>query len=97
MPLDLSILESVGIGGVAVVALYFSFQVFRIFIAQWRSSTDSIDKNTEAFQKLSDVFEKQSQREQEFQDHALKLLNENKTTSEDTNKKVTDIHKKFIP
>lgn len=87
--MDLSFLESIGGVGLAVVLAYFGYKIIMFMIEQWKSSTEALNKNSEAFNKLSVVFEKSDERQIEFQKEILIVMN-------DTHKKVTDIHNKFI-
>lgn len=91
-----NVIEKGGIAGVSIAILYFGYQFFKLFISQWKNSTDSLNKNTAAFTKLSTVFEKQAARDEVFQREITTLLKEGIATSEDTNKKVTELHVKVI-
>lgn len=90
-----TMMEKGGIGAVAIAILWFGFQGLKLVLEQWKNSNDSLNKNTAAFTKLSNVFEKQAAREEEFQREITLLLKTGIATSEDTNKKVTEIHQKL--
>lgn len=78
-------LDKVGIAGVAIAILWFGFKVFQIFVQQWKQSTDAVNRNSKSFEKLSVVFEKQSAREEKFQENVLATIG-------DTHIKVTELH-----
>jgi hypothetical protein len=82
--------------GIAIAVIYFGYQAFRLVMTQWANSTDSLNKNTDAFNSLSDVFAKQAEREIEFQKEIMETLRKGVDTAKDTNDKVSEIHKKII-
>jgi uncharacterized protein HemX len=92
-----------GIGVVALVAIVaLVWGLGKGFLAVWgrsidsqEKSTDAISKNTEAYNKLSVVFEKSYEREIEFQKEAIQLLRDNHNIAVDTQKRVKDIHDKI--
>jgi hypothetical protein len=84
-----TILEKIGIAGICFAVIVVGFKLFTIFIDQWKNSTDAVNKNTEAFTELSNVFKQSSQREIEWQEKAMHLM-------KDTNKKVKDIHDRIV-
>lgn len=86
---DWAILEKIGIAGVCAVFVYFGFQALSLILVQWSNSTDAVNKNTEAFQELSKVFEKSFEREIVFQEEMRERM-------KDTQEKVTDIHRKIV-
>lgn len=99
---DWSVLEKVGIGGVAAMIIYFGFQVVKLVLKQWEnstaaqnSSTAALDKNTEAFERLSDVFAKQAEREVEYQERTLRMLKDGATVAAETNRIVHEINRKI--
>lgn len=107
MGVDWTALEKVGIAGICLAVIIFGFRVFSIVIEQWGKSTDAVDKNTKAFEKLADVFEKQAERELEFQERMHALLKHNVATAEETARDVKDakrvldelqkdLHKRFV-
>jgi len=89
---DLSLLEKISIGGVCFAIIYFGFQVFKIFVTQWQNSTDAVNKNTNAFNELSKVFERAHEREAEFQAYAKEKLEASEQREKTTLKKVIEIH-----
>lgn len=100
---DWSKVSEAGIGVVALVAFVVLTAVLvKAFFTVWNRSIDTqeksneaITKNTEAYNKLSTVFEKSHEREIEFQREAISLLRTNNTVVNDVHEKVKDIHKKI--
>jgi predicted RNA-binding protein with RPS1 domain len=97
------LLEKGGIGAICLAVIYVGYKIFDLFIKQWANSTETqkqsneaVNKNTQAFEKLSEVFEKQAERELEYQERMWSLLKSGVKTAEDTNSKVTDIHRKIV-
>lgn len=86
---DWTAIKEAGVIGLSVVLIIVGFQAFKIIVAQWKSSTDAVNKNTEAFTELSRVFERSHERELEF--HA-----EMRERVKDTQKKVREIHDKIV-
>lgn len=93
--MDWTTMEKAGIAGVAIFALWCGLQMCKLMMNQWKSSTETVGKNTEAFIQLSNVFEKQAERELEFQRETTALLKSGIETGQDTNRKVTEIHIKL--
>jgi hypothetical protein len=89
------ITETVSIGGLSVVAIYLIFKMVVLFMEQWQNSTEAVNKNTGAFTQLSEVLERSNQREMEFQERALAVLQANNELAKDTNEKVSDIQRKI--
>lgn len=89
------ITETVSIGGLGVVAIYLIFKMVVLFMEQWHYSTDAVNKNTGAFTQLSEVLERTNQREMEFQERALEVLQANNELAKDTNRKVSDIQRRI--
>jgi hypothetical protein len=85
---DWSVLKDVGIGGLAMFALWLFHKSFIFFIGQWKESTDAINRNTETHQTLHDFFKVFYEENKEYQKETTKLLR-------DTHKKVNDIHKEI--
>lgn len=83
--MDYTIIEKIGIAGVAFVAIYFGYKMMEIFIAQWKVSTEAINRNTESFEKLTEVVDRAAKREQEFQREATELLYEIRDLTRETN------------
>lgn len=100
---DWSKVSEAGIGVVALVAFVVLTAVLvKAFFTVWNRSIDTqeksneaITKNTEAYNKLSTVFEKSHEREIEFQREAISLLRTNNNVVNDVHEKVKDIHKKI--
>lgn len=99
---DWSMLDKVGIAGIALAVIYFGFQVVKLVLQQWEnstaaqnSSTAALDKNTEAFERLSDVFAKQAEREVEFQERTWRMLKDGAAVANDTNRIVHEINRKI--
>lgn len=100
---DWAKISEAGIGVVAVIAIVILIAIlWKGFLAVWNrsidsqeKSTDAITKNTEAFNNLSNVFEKSHEREIEFQREALELLKDNNLLAKQTHEKVTDLHEKL--
>jgi ABC-type transport system involved in Fe-S cluster assembly fused permease/ATPase subunit len=97
------IFETSAIAAICIAIIWFGYKVFVIIVSQWRNSTDAqmqsvdaVNKNTKAFEKLSEVFERQNAREIEFQEKTFSLLKSGVVIAEDTNKKVSEIHRKII-
>lgn len=90
-----TIMETASVAGVCFAALYFGFKLIVLFFAQWKDSTEAVNKNTGAFTQLSEVLERSNQREMQFQNRAIELLEANNTLAKDTNAKVIDIHRKI--
>lgn len=108
---DWTILKDVGMGGLAIVALLMLNKIVTTVLeqrkeegervlTQWQASTDAINKNTEAFNNHSHVFERASERELEFQRSMeesqkimLQKITEGVDTAEDTNRRVRDLQK----
>lgn len=96
-------LSEAGIGVVAIVAFVVLtsflvkgfFKVWNRSIDTQEKSNEAITKNTDAYNKLSTVFEKSHEREIEFQREALELLKSNNTIARDTHDKVKDIQEKL--
>lgn len=82
-----TVLQSIGIGGVFVVAIWFGFKGFVIMTDKLSENTQVVAQNTQAFMSLSRVMEQASAREMAFQQDMMRL-------SEDTNRKVTELHDK---
>lgn len=93
---DWGALKGVGVGGICIAIIYFGFQMFKIFIEQWKNSTDAVNKNTEAFAELSKVFERSHERELEFQDYAKEKLQASEEREKKTLKKVIEIHEHIV-
>lgn len=91
--LDITVLEKVGIAGVAFGILYFGFQLFKLFMAQWKDSSDAVNKNTEAFTGLARVLEQSNEREIEFQAHVKQKLDASEVREMATLEKVNEIHR----
>lgn len=89
MQFDWSILKEVGLGGVALALIFFGYKVIMFLLEQWRASTEALNRNTDGYTKLSEVFEKSHEREMEFQEKMLEL-------TKDTNKKVSELHSQVI-
>lgn len=89
-------LEKAGIAGVCIALMIVGYKIFQLFINQWKNSTDAqnisteaVNRNTQSFEKLSAVFEKQHERELQFQQEV-------RTTMHDTHRKVTELHGTLI-
>lgn len=100
---DWSVVEKVGIGGLGVVALFVIFRLTLLFIQQWNESTKALNRNSDAYNKLAEIFEnssnqqKQFQKEQmEFQRQQMEFQKEMLLLTKDTNTKVTALHDKLI-
>lgn len=89
-------LEQVGIAGVALGAIYFGYKIVSLFIEQWRVSTEAINRNTESFEKLTEIVDRASKREQDFQKEASGLLYEILDISRDTGRTTRKIYDKFL-
>lgn len=89
MELDWAILETIGLGGIAIALIYFGYKIIIFLMERWRESTEALERNTQAYTQLSQVFQQSHEREMEFQKKLILL-------SEDTNKKVSEIHKNVI-
>ena len=83
---DPSIFKDIGIGGLAMFALWIFYKSFIFFIERWKESTDAINRNTETHENLSEVFRIFHEEHKAFERKIIGI-------TEDTNKKVTDIHK----
>jgi len=84
--------------GIGVVALVVFFFMFKLVMGQWSKSTEAqltsaqaLERNTQAYEKLSAVFEKSYERELEFQREALGIMKENSVLLKDTNDRVRDV------
>jgi hypothetical protein len=88
----LSGLEKFGIAGITIAILIVGYKLFLVFIQQWKSSTDAVNRNSKSFEKLSTVFERQAVRDEKFQERVLFELNDSSRVAIDTNKKVTELH-----
>lgn len=85
-------LEKAGIAGICIAVLIVGYKVFQLFIGQWKNSTDAqnisteaLNRNTQSFEQLSAVFERQHEREIQFQQEV-------RTTMHDTHRKVSELH-----
>lgn len=87
--MDWSVLEKVGIAGVAVVAIWVMYKVFTLFMNQWGNSTDALNRNTEGYRHLARILETSHERDIEFQKELL-------TLSKDTNRKVDELHTELV-
>lgn len=79
-------IESVGVAGVALFALYVIYKVVLLFIHQWKTSTEAINRNTEGFTSLIEFLEEQAERERALQRETLSL-------SRETNAIVHSLHR----
>ena len=87
--MDWSVLEKIGIAGVAVVGFWIMYQVFILFMKQWGASTEALNRNSESYEQLSRVFGQAHERELEFHREMMHVSN-------DTNRKVTELHREFL-
>jgi hypothetical protein len=96
VPIDIAGFSGIaeyGVGIVAIVVIYLLVSgIVKGFLEMWKRSVDSQDKstdalnrNSEAYQQLSNVFKASHEREIEFQKESLVLLR-------DIHSKTTDIH-----
>ncbi len=94
-PFDPVILEKIGIAGICFAVIFFGFKIFKLVLNQWQSSTEALNRNTDAFKQHTELFAKQAEREVEFQKDVIHKLDVGQTIMHDTNKKVTEIHRKI--
>ena len=87
--MEWAILEKVGIAGVALGGFWIMYQLFILFMNQWGASTEALNRNSDGYEKLSKVFEQSHEREMEFQKEMLSV-------SQDTNDKVTEMHRELL-
>jgi hypothetical protein len=93
---DWSILTNIGIGGVSLAALYCIYRLATLFIDQWRLSTDALNRNTESFKQLAQVFETHATLELNFQREVLRIIRDSHDLVYDTSKKVTRLYDKML-
>lgn len=89
------VLEKVGIAGICLAVIFFGYQLFKLFLAQWQNSTDAVNKNTEAFLELSNFFKKANEREEAFQKQIMEQVEDGVSVAKDTNKRVRDIQNRI--
>jgi hypothetical protein len=89
-----AVIEKGGIATISVVALFIGYQVTKLFIGQWKASTDAMDRNTQGYEKLTEVFTKSAEMEEQFQKEVVGMLRQGHYIAEDTNRKVHEIHRK---
>lgn len=82
-------IEKAGVFGICVVLIIVGYHAFKLILNQWQNSTDAVNKNTEAFTELKNVFERSHEREQAFQEEMRERV-------KDTQRKVRDIHEKVV-
>ncbi len=88
-------LEKIGIAGLAVSAIIVLYKVFVLFMEQWRNSTDAVNKNTSAFDALSQVFKESSERERMFQKEIMDTLRNGVDVAKDTNERVRELQRRI--
>lgn len=93
---DWSSFKELGGLGVSAIAIYFGYRMVVLFIDQWRVSTEALNRNTDSFKKLSEVFETQSTLEREFQKEVLRIIHDSHEIVADTSRKVTRIYDKIV-
>lgn len=96
LEINWEMVEKIGIAGVSLCALYFCYKMVLLFIQQWKISTEAINRNTEGFQKLTEVFEMQARKEREFQRETLAVIYEHRELSRQTNDIVHALHRHLI-
>lgn len=89
MNFDWTIVEKIGMGGIAFLLIFFGNKILMFLLHQWKASTDALNRNTEGYKQLSKIFEQTSEREIKFQQESLLLM-------KDTNSKVDELHRKII-
>lgn len=85
-------LDKIGIAGVAVAILWFGFKALQLFAQQGRQSNDAVNRNTKSFEKLAVVLEKQSAREEKFQENVIGMLRDGHAIHLSTHQKVSELH-----
>ena len=89
MHMDWSILEKVGIAGVALGGFWIMYKIFVLVMNQWNASTEALNRNTKGYEQLSKVFEIAHERDLEFQKEVMHL-------AKDTNRKVAELHNELV-
>lgn len=93
---DWKIIQEITSGGVGIVAIFFGYKVVMVFIDLWRTSTDAINRNTESFNKLSEVVDRATARDIEFQKATMEILHDIKETSLETNRYARRMHDRLV-
>lgn len=93
---DWSSFKEMGGLGVSAIAIYFGYRLVVLFIDQWKASTEALNRNTDSFKKLSEVFETQATLEREFQKEVLRLIHDSHDIVTDTSRKVTRMYDKIM-
>lgn len=100
---ELTSFEKMGVVGITIGVMFFFYKVFIIFVDQWKNSnetqdrsTDALNRNTASFEKLSAVFEKQAERDIEFQQAVTQILAKNTSMLNNTHRKVSELHNTVV-
>lgn len=88
--------ELVGTGVITITVVFFGYKMVELFVAQWKASTEALNRNTASFEKLSDVFEQANKNEESFREAVMMAQKQLLEHELDTNKKVTELHKKLV-
>lgn len=93
---DWAAFDKLGALGISALALFAGYRIVVMFVGQWKVSTEAINRNTDSFEKLSEVFETQSKREKEFQVEVLHMMHDSYSLVSDTSRKVTHMYHKMV-
>lgn len=94
MNIGFDVIEKIGVGGLAVLILIVGFNMFKLFMEQWKNSTEAVNKNTAAFEELAGVFERVSERDARWQREVSDKLENGVNIAQDTNRRVREIQLK---
>jgi hypothetical protein len=96
---ELTNFERLGAVGLAAMIVFIGYKIMQLLMDQWRASTsaqeravDALNRNTDSFEKLAAVFEKQAERDVEFQKFVTGVLNKNTSLLTSAHQKITELH-----
>lgn len=90
------IIEKIGLGGITLVILIGAYQIFIMFLDRWQESTEALNRNSDAYQQLSQVFEESLKHEMEFREKQMSFQREMTTLTKQTYDKVSEIHEEVV-
>src|SRR5690606_20558054 len=78
------IIEKIGLGGITLVILIGAYRIFILFLDRWQESTEALNRNSDAYQQLSQVFEESLKHEIEFREKQMSFQREMTTLTKQT-------------